>query len=215
MYERSIWLLKNNILQRKPKRCLRMFPPLQCITSSNHSSITEEFSVLRAKVKLQLDTSDLWTVKQHSINNCHSTRADITMWARNYFIKPLSRIPIQSYIHKCKIKMYWAKKKPHITLSRGGIDVSGLRLIWHEPSHSGTLFWSDQSVFQIFFVLFGRTDVLYSGLKTERLIKTFISNKPKSQPLWYHGAISVPLIKLMLASVKVRLIQKSSKLHLL
>ncbi|XP_061774517.1 zinc finger protein 354C-like isoform X2 [Nerophis ophidion] len=50
----------------------------------------------------------------HCIKNRHQSLKDITTWAQEHFKKPLSLNTICGYFYKCKLKLYYAKRKPFI-----------------------------------------------------------------------------------------------------
>ncbi len=88
----------------------------------------------------------------HCIKNCHSSISDITTWAQDYFGKPLSSTTMRSYIHKCQLKLYCAKRKPYVNSVQ-----KRRRLLWARRHLGWTItqwkrvLWSDESVFQVFF----------------------------------------------------------------
>ncbi len=81
----------------------------------------------------------------------------ITTWAQDYFGKPLSSTTIHSYIHKCQLKLYCAKRKPYVNSVQ-----KRRRLLWARRHLGWTItqwkpvLWSDESVFQVFFGRNGR-----------------------------------------------------------
>ncbi len=93
----------------------------------------------------------------HCIKNRHSSISDITTWAQGYFGKPLSSTTIRSYIHKCQLKLYCAKRKPYVNSVQ-----KRRRLLWARRHLGWTItqwkrvLWSDESVFQVFFGRNGR-----------------------------------------------------------
>ncbi len=92
-----------------------------------------------------------------AIKNRHSSISDITTWAQDYFGKPLSSTTIRSYIHKCQLKLYCAKRKPYVNSVQ-----KRRRLLWARRHLGWTItqwkrvLWSDESVFQVFFGRNGR-----------------------------------------------------------
>ncbi len=64
--------------------------------------------------KPKMNNRDLRSLRRHCIKNRHSSISDITTWAQDYFGKPLSSTTIRSYIHKCQLKLYCAKRKPYV-----------------------------------------------------------------------------------------------------
>ncbi len=107
--------------------------------------------------KPKLNNRDLRSLRRHCINNRHSSISDITTWAQDYFGKPLSSTTICSYIHKCQLKLYCAKRKPYVNSVQ-----KRRRLLWARRHLGWTItqwkrvLWSDESVFQVFFGRNGR-----------------------------------------------------------
>ncbi len=102
--------------------------------------------------KPKLNNRDLRSLRWHCIKNPHSSISDITTWAQDYFGKPLSSTTIRSYIHKCQLKLYCAKRKPYVNSVQ-----KRHRLLWARRHLGWTItqwkrvLWSDESVFQVFF----------------------------------------------------------------
>ncbi len=71
--------------------------------------------------------------------------------------KPLSSTTIRSYIRKCQLKLYCAKRKPYVNSVQ-----KRRRLLWARRHLGWTItqwkrvLWSDESVFQVFFGRNGR-----------------------------------------------------------
>ncbi len=122
--------------------------------------------------------------------------------------QPLSSTTIRSYIHKCQLKLYCAKRKPYVNSVQ-----KRRRLLWARRHLGWTItqwkrvLWSDESVFQVFL---GGMDAVCSGPKKKRIIQTVTSNKSKSQGLSWYGVVSVPLAKLTCTSVMAPLMLKSN-----
>ncbi len=112
--EKIIEMFKNNVPQRKIGRDLDISP------STVHNIIKRfkesgGISVRKGQGrKPKLNNRDLRSLRRHYINNRHSSISDITTWAQDYFGKPLSSTTIRSYIHKCQLKLYCAKRKPYV-----------------------------------------------------------------------------------------------------
>ncbi len=110
--EKIIEMFKNNVPQRKIGRDLDISP------STVHNIIKRfkesgGISVRKGQGrKPKLNNRDLRSLRRHCIKNRHSSISDITTWAQDYFGKPLSSTTIRSYIHKCQLKLYCAKRKP-------------------------------------------------------------------------------------------------------
>ncbi len=104
-----------------------------------------------------MNNRDLRSLRRHCIKNRHSSISDITTWAQDYFGKPLSSTTIRSYIHKCQLKLYGAKRKPYVN------SVQKRRQLLWARRHLGwtitqwkRVLWSNESVFQVFFGRNGR-----------------------------------------------------------
>ncbi len=158
--------------------------------------------------KPKLNNRDLRSLRRHCIKNRHSSISDITTWAQDYFGKPLSSTTICSYIHKCQLKLYCAKRKPYVN------SVQKRRQLLWARRHLGwtitqwkRVLWSDESVFQVFF---GRNGRRVLRTKKKRIIQTVTSNKSKSQGLSWYGVVSVPLAKVTCTSVMAPLMLKST-----
>ncbi len=123
--EKIIEMFKNNVPQRKIGRDLDISP------STVHNIIKRfkesgGISVRKGQGrKPKLNNRDLRSLRRHCIKNRHSSISDITTWAQDYFGKPLSSTTIRSYIHKCQLKLYCAKRKPYVNSVQ-----KRRRLIW-------------------------------------------------------------------------------------
>ncbi len=150
--EKIIEMFKNNVPQRKIGRDLDISP------STVHNIIKRfkesgGISVRKGQGrKPKLNNRDLRSLRRHCIKNRHSSISDITTWAQDYFGKPLSSTTIRSYIHKCQLKLYCAKRKPYVNSVQ-----KRHRLLWARRHLGWTItqwkrvLWSDESVFQVFF----------------------------------------------------------------
>ncbi len=150
--EKIIEMFKNNVPQRKIGRDLDISP------STVHNIIKRfkesgGISVRKGQGrKPKLNNRDLRSLRRHCIKNRHSSISDITTWAQDYFGKPLSSTTIRSYIHKCQLKLYCAKRKPYVNSVQ-----KRRRLLWARRHLGWTItqwkrvLWSDKSVFQVFF----------------------------------------------------------------
>ncbi len=155
--EKIIEMFKNNVPQRKIGRDLDISP------STVHNIIKRfkesgGISVRKGQGrKPKLNNRDLRSLRRHCIKNRHSSISDITTWAQDYFGKPLSSTTIRSYIHKCQLKLYCAKRKPYVNSVQ-----KCRRLLWARRHLGWTItqwkrvLWSDESVFQVFFGRNGR-----------------------------------------------------------
>ncbi len=204
--EKIIEMFKNNVPQRKIGRDLDISP------STVHNIIKRfkesgGISVRKGQGrKPKLNNRDLRSLRRHCIKNRHSSISDITTWAQDYFGKPLSSTTIRSYIHKCQLKLYCAKRKPYVNSVQ-----KRRRLLWARRHLGWTItqwkrvLWSDESVFQVFF---GRNGRRVLRTKEKRIIQTVTSNKSKSQGLSWYGVVSVPLAKVTCTSVMAPLMLK-------
>ncbi len=204
--EKIIEMFKNNVPQRKIGRDLDISP------STVHNIIKRfkesgGISVRKGQGrKPKLNNRDLRSLRRHCIKNRHSSISDITTWAQDYFGKPLSSTTIRSYIHKCQLKLYCAKRKPYVNSVQ-----KRRRLLWARRHLGWTItqwkrvLWSDQ----YFRYFLGGMDAVCSGPKKKRIIQTVTSNKSKSQGLSWYGVVSVPLAKVTCTSVMAPLMLKS------
>ncbi len=102
--------------------------------------------------------------------------------------QPLSSTTMRSYIHKCQLKLYCAKRKPYVNSVQ-----KRRRLLWARRHLGWTItqwkrvLWSDESVFQVFL---GGMDAVCSGPKKKRIIQTVTSNKSKSRVCHGMGCVS-------------------------
>ncbi len=188
--EKIIEMFKNNVPQRKIGRDLDISP------STVHNIIKRfkesgGISVRKGQGrKPKLNNRDLRSLRRHCIKNRHSSISDITTWAQDYFGKSLSSTTIRSYIHKCQLKLYCAKRKPYVNSVQ-----KRRRLLWARRHLGWTItqwkrvLWSDESVFQVFF---GGMDAVCSGPKKKRIIQTVTSNKSKARVCHGMGLCQCP-----------------------
>ena len=89
--------------------------------------------------KSTLNARDLWSLWWHCIKNRHQCVKDITNTVRGY-------------ICKCKLKLYYAKRKPYInnTQKRRWLLWARAHLRWTDAKWKSVL-TSDESTFQIIF----------------------------------------------------------------
>ncbi len=183
-------MFKNNVPQRKIGRDLDISP------STVHNIIKRfkesgGISVRKGQGrKPKLNNRDLRSLRRHCIKNPHSSISDITTWAQDYFGKPLSSTTIRSYIHKCQLKLYCAKRKPMLTVSRSAVDFSGLGGIWDGPSHSGNVYCGQMN--QYFRYFLGGMDAVCSGPKKKRIIQTVPATSPKARVCHGMGLCQCP-----------------------
>ncbi len=103
--------------------------------------------------KPKLNNRDLRSLRRHCIKNRHSSISDITTWAQDYFGKPLSSTTIRSYIHKCQLKLYCAKRKPYVNSVQ-----KRRRLLWARRhlgwtiTHSGNVYGGQMNQYFRYFL---------------------------------------------------------------
>ncbi len=207
--EKIIEMFKNNVPQRKIGRDLDISP------STVHNIIKRfkesgGISVRKGQGrKPKLNNRDLRSLRRHCIKNRHSSISDITTWAQDYFGKPLSSTTIHSYIHKCQLKLYCAKRKSYVNSVQ-----KRRRLLWARRHLGWTItqwkriLWSDESVFSgIFWEEWTPCAPDQRRKGSSRLLP---SNKSKSQGLSWYGVVSVPLAKVTCTSVMAPLMLKST-----
>ncbi len=177
--EKIIEMFKNNVPQRKIGRDLDISP------STVHNIIKRfkesgGISVRKAQGrKPKLNNRDLRSLRRHCIKNRHSSISDITTWAQDYFGKPLSSTTIRSYIHKCQLKLYCAKRKPYVNSVQ-----KRRRLLWARRHLGWTItqwkrvLWSDESVFQVFF---GGMDAVCSDQRRKGSSRLLPATSPKAR----------------------------------
>ncbi len=140
--------------------------------------------------KPKLNNRDLRSLRRHCIKNRHSSISDITTWAQDYFGKPLSSTTIRSYIHKCQLKLYCAKRKPMLTVSRSAVDFSGLGDIWDGPSHSGNVYCGQMN--QYFRYFLGGMDAVCSGPRRKGSSRLLPATSPKARVCHGMGLCQCP-----------------------
>ncbi len=97
-----------------------------------------------------LDGCGLQALRRHCITHRHESVIDITKWAQEYFQKPLSVNTIRHAICRCQLKLYHAKRKPHVNMVQ-----KRCRVLWAKASLKRTVskwksvLWSDESQFDI------------------------------------------------------------------
>src|SRR4029434_7121580 len=148
MREQIIKMFKNNVSQRKIGRDLDILPSMVHIIIKRFKE-SGGISVRKGQGhKPKLNNRDLRSLRQHCINNGHSSISNEFTWAQDYFGKPLSSTTICSYIHKCQLKLLCAKRKPYVNR----VQKRGL-LLWARKHLGWTitqwkrLLWSDESEF--------------------------------------------------------------------
>ena len=167
--EQIVKQFKNNVSQPTIARNLG-------ISSSTVHKIIKKFresgeisARKRQGRKPTLNACDLWSLWWHCIKNRHQCVKDITAWAQEHFRKPLAVNTVCGYICKCKLKLYYAKRKPYInnTQKRRRLLWARAHLRWTDAKWKSVL-WSDESTFQIIFGNCGRC-VLWAKEEKEHL----------------------------------------------
>ncbi len=183
-------MFKNNVPQRKIGRDLDISP------STVHNIIKRfkesgGISVRKGQGrKPKLNNRDLRSLRRHCIKNRHSSISDITTWAQDYFGKPLSSTTIRSYIHKCQLNLYCAKRKPYVNSVQ-----KRRRLLWARRHLGWTItqwkrvLWSDESVFQVFL---GGMDAVCSGPKRKGSSRLLPATSPKARVCHGMGLCQCP-----------------------
>ena len=100
---------------------------------------------------------DFRPLRRYCIKNPHQCVKDISTGAQEHFRKPLSVTTVHRYICKCKLKLYYAKRKPFLnnTQKRRRLGWARAHLRWTDAKWKSVL-WSDESTFQIVFGNCGR-----------------------------------------------------------
>ena len=94
------------------------------------------------------------------------------------------------------------------TTPRNAVDFSGPELIWDGLMPSGKVFCGLTS--RHFKLFLENVDVVSSGPKRKRTIRTVMDAKFKSQHLWWYGAVLVPVAWGTCTSVKAPLMLKGT-----
>ncbi len=103
--------------------------------------------------------------------------------------QPLSSTTIRSYIHKCQLKLYCAKRKPYVNSVQKRRRLLWARRIWDGPSHSGNVYCGQMNQYSGIF--WEEWDAVCSGPKKKRIIQTVTQQqvqKPGSVMVW--GCVS-------------------------
>lgn len=182
-------MMKKNVSQRKIGRDLGI-PPSTVHNIVKRIRESGEITVRKGQGrKPKLNGRDLRALRRHCIKNRHSSINDITAWAQDYFRKSLSSTTVRSYIRKCQLKLYCAKRKPYINSVQ-----KRRRLLWARR-HLGwsivqwkRVLWSDESVFHIFFGRNGRRVLRTKEEKDHPDCYQIQVQKPGSVMVW--GCVS-------------------------
>ena len=145
---------------------------------------------------------NLWILRRDCMRNCHSAVLNIAKWAQEYFRKLLSLNTVNCSIKKCKLKLYYARKKPHINSIKKHCQVLWARahLRWSQRNVCA----ADESMFQLVFWE-KRTEFFMPKNKASRLLS---AKGPKAKISHGMGP-SVPTVWLTCIHVKVPLMQRS------
>ena len=136
-----------------------------------------------------LDARDLRALRRHCIKNRHDSVTEITAWAQDHFRKSLSVNTVRRAIHKCKLKLYHAKKKPYVNTiqKRRRLLWAKAHLKWTEAKWK-TVLWSDESKFEIVFGNHGRRVLRTKDERDHPACYQRSVQKPASLMVW--GCIS-------------------------
>ena len=124
---------------------------------------------------------------RHCIKNRHDSVTEITAWAQDHFRKSLSVNTVHRAIHKCKLKLYHAKKKPYVNTiqKRRHLLWAKAHLNWAKWK---TVLWSDESKFEIVFGNHGRCVLRTKDVRDHPACYQGSVQKPASLMVW--GCIS-------------------------
>ena len=130
-------------------------------------------------VKPILDACDLRALRRHCIKNRHDSVTEITAWAQDHFRKSSSVNTVPRAIHKCKLKLYHAKKKPYVnTIQKRCRPLwAKAHLKWTEAKWK-TVLWSHKSKCEMVFGNHGR-----------HVLRT---KDERDHPAWYQRSVQKP-----------------------
>ncbi len=109
--EKNVEYFKNNVPQ------CQIAKALQISLSTVHNIIKRfreaaEISMNKGQGRRPLlDTRGFQSFRQHCITDHHDSVIDITKWAQEYFLKPMSVNTIRCAICRCQLKLCHAKRK--------------------------------------------------------------------------------------------------------
>ncbi len=155
VHKKIVEYFKNNVPQYQFAKAL------QISSSTVHNIIkrfreTGEISVRKGQGRRPLlDACGL--LRRHCITHRLDSVIDITIWAQEYFQKPLSVNTIRRAICRCQLKLYHAKRKPYVNMVQKRRCV-----LWVKAHLKGTVskwksvLWSGESKFDILVGNHGR-----------------------------------------------------------
>ncbi len=146
VHKKIVECFKNNIPQRQIAKAL------QILSSTVHNIIKrfresgEIFEHMGQGRRRLLDARGLQALRQHCITHRHDFVIDITKWAQEYLLKPMSINTIHRSICKCQLKLYHAKRKPYVNMvqKRRGVLWAKAHLKWTVSKWKSAL-WSNES----------------------------------------------------------------------
>ncbi len=110
--------------------------------------------------------------------------------AQDYLGKPLSSTTIRSYIHKCQLKLYCAKRKPYVNSVQKRRRLLWARGIWDGPSHSGNVYCGQMN--QYFRYFLGGMDAVCSGPRRKGSSRLLPATSPKARVCHGMGLCQCP-----------------------
>ena len=141
----------------------------------------------------KLDVCDLRAFRQHGIKNSH-------WWTQKHFQKSLSVNTVHRTIHKCKLKLHHAKKKPNVKTIQNRFclfwtkahlkwsEVKWKTVLWSNVKWK-TVLWSNDSKYEI---LYGNYGCYILQTKEER--DHPVCYQFKSLHLWWYGVALVSMV---------------------
>ncbi|KAK3559365.1 hypothetical protein QTP86_012774 [Hemibagrus guttatus] len=135
--------------------------------------------------KTILDACDLRALRRHCITYRNATVMEITTWAQEYFQKTLSVNTIHRAIRRCRLKLYWSKKKPYLNMiqKRRRFLWAKAHLKWTVAKWK-TVLWSDESKFEVLFGKLGRHVIRTKEDKDNPSCYQRSVQKPASLMVW-------------------------------
>ncbi len=135
--------------------------------------------------KTILDARDLRALRRHCITYRNATVMEITTWAQKYFQKTLSVNTIHRAIRRCRLKLYWSKKKPYLNMiqKRRRFLWAKAHLKWTVAKWK-TVLWSDKSKCEVIFGKLGRHVIRTKEDKDNPSCYQHSVQKPASLMVW-------------------------------
>ncbi len=115
----------------------------------------------------------------HCITHRHDSVIDITKWAQEYFQKPLSVNTIHRASFRCQLKLYHAKRKPHVNMARKRhrVLLAKAHLKWTVSKWSSVRCQMSPNLIFLLEII----DAVSSGLKRRETFHSVISDQFKTQ----------------------------------